>query len=386
MAAELLGHPGEYVRAWVIRLLGDRQTISPALASRLADLAEADTSVVVRAQLAASARRLPAAEGLSVVERLRPSWPRSRRPVYTALALVVRGTEGPQRSRPPCELLRQSPVMGRSRASRACDLARAAVRGGEVLRLDTMPRRDCSRPFPRSTKITHSPRSSSVLPVEERRLEGWVWRGCSGRSPSRRKPRRPPRVRPNPSPLAWPRPLNAAWREQTGDLVRLRLAVRAGTPGALSSLVAQTAAPESTTERRLSLLSTLAEFGGPESLSVALALLQNESTREIQSAALDVIARVGGDQATEALLDRYRARRSRDSKPDSRGLARSARFGPRISEKDRERGVRSGGRAGRATPLGSGSWKPNTRRPRSQALGQHPARGLPRRNSPRCVA
>ena len=130
LAAELLGHPGEYVRAWAIRLLGDRQTISPALASRLADLA-ASRHKCCRS---GPARRLgtPSTGFRGAVRRRAtgPSWPRSRRPAYTAVALVVRGTEGAWSYRPPCEVLWRSPGMGRSGAPRACDLAHAAVRGG----------------------------------------------------------------------------------------------------------------------------------------------------------------------------------------------------------------------------------------------------------------
>ncbi|MCA1684440.1 MAG: hypothetical protein LC745_00335 [Planctomycetia bacterium] len=70
IAAELLGHPGENVRAWTVRLLGDGGKAPSALAARLAEMATTDTSVTVRLQLAATARRLPGADGLPVVERL----------------------------------------------------------------------------------------------------------------------------------------------------------------------------------------------------------------------------------------------------------------------------------------------------------------------------
>src|SRR5205823_3904950 len=58
LATELLKHPGEQVRAWTIRLLGDEGKVSPEMGRRLTDLAAAEPSVVVRAQLAATARRL----------------------------------------------------------------------------------------------------------------------------------------------------------------------------------------------------------------------------------------------------------------------------------------------------------------------------------------
>src|SRR5262249_15385096 len=70
IATELLQHPGASVRAWTVRLLGDEPKVSPALASRLETLAVSDPSLVVRCPLAATARRLPGAVGLRIVERL----------------------------------------------------------------------------------------------------------------------------------------------------------------------------------------------------------------------------------------------------------------------------------------------------------------------------
>jgi len=67
LATDLLKHPVEQVRAWTVRLLGDEGKVSSEMGRRLRDLAAADPSVVVRAQLAATARRLP---GLGITEAL----------------------------------------------------------------------------------------------------------------------------------------------------------------------------------------------------------------------------------------------------------------------------------------------------------------------------
>jgi putative membrane-bound dehydrogenase-like protein len=69
-ADKLLGHPNPDVRRWTVRFLGDERKVSPAVATRLADLAESEPSVVVRSQLASSARRLPAADCLPIVRHL----------------------------------------------------------------------------------------------------------------------------------------------------------------------------------------------------------------------------------------------------------------------------------------------------------------------------
>jgi putative membrane-bound dehydrogenase-like protein len=70
LAAELLTHPAEYVRAWTVRLLGDAKKVSLALAARFAELAAKDESAAVRAQLLCTARRLPGEQAWPLIEAL----------------------------------------------------------------------------------------------------------------------------------------------------------------------------------------------------------------------------------------------------------------------------------------------------------------------------
>jgi len=70
LALDLLDHPIDHVRAWTVRLLGDRRQVSPAIAERFVSLARSEPSVTVRSQLACTSKRLPANAGLPVVEQL----------------------------------------------------------------------------------------------------------------------------------------------------------------------------------------------------------------------------------------------------------------------------------------------------------------------------
>ncbi len=70
LAASALASPHEYVRAWAIRLLGDQRNVPPTLLRELVRLAREDESATVRSQLACTAKRLPASEGLSIVAQL----------------------------------------------------------------------------------------------------------------------------------------------------------------------------------------------------------------------------------------------------------------------------------------------------------------------------
>ncbi len=69
-AMQALDHSEPAVRAWTVRLLADENHLGDQLAARLAVLAHTETDVTVRSQLACSARRLPAGEGLPIVRQL----------------------------------------------------------------------------------------------------------------------------------------------------------------------------------------------------------------------------------------------------------------------------------------------------------------------------
>jgi putative heme-binding domain-containing protein len=69
-AIKTLGHPDPFVRLWTVRLLGDERTVSPAVSKRLVALAAGEPNVEVRAQLACTAKRLPAADALPIVREL----------------------------------------------------------------------------------------------------------------------------------------------------------------------------------------------------------------------------------------------------------------------------------------------------------------------------
>jgi putative heme-binding domain-containing protein len=70
MALQALDHAEPSVREWAVRLAGDDNAVSPALARRLVALAKGEPDVQVRSQLACTARRLPAEQGFPVVAAL----------------------------------------------------------------------------------------------------------------------------------------------------------------------------------------------------------------------------------------------------------------------------------------------------------------------------
>ncbi len=70
LALRTLDHADPHVRLWTVRLLGDQNRVAPPLARKLAELARHEASGAVRSQLAATARRLPAADCFPIVRHL----------------------------------------------------------------------------------------------------------------------------------------------------------------------------------------------------------------------------------------------------------------------------------------------------------------------------
>lgn len=64
LAQQVLEHASPWMRAWGVRLLGERDDLKAGTMKRLADLAENDPSPVVRSQLASTAQRLGKQEGV----------------------------------------------------------------------------------------------------------------------------------------------------------------------------------------------------------------------------------------------------------------------------------------------------------------------------------
>lgn len=67
LAIQLLDSPHESVRSWSIRLRGDLRSISPAMAHRLDRLAEEDSSIEVRQQLACTAARIAGQHAMPII-------------------------------------------------------------------------------------------------------------------------------------------------------------------------------------------------------------------------------------------------------------------------------------------------------------------------------
>src|SRR6185436_2327715 len=69
-ALKLLDHKDPYVRLWTARLLGDKNQLTHDLSEKLNSIALKEPNVEVRSQLASTAKRLPATQGLPLAKNL----------------------------------------------------------------------------------------------------------------------------------------------------------------------------------------------------------------------------------------------------------------------------------------------------------------------------
>ncbi len=72
LALRLLDHPMDHVRAWTIRLLGDRRQVPASFSDRLVELARREPSATVRNQLACTCKRLAGPVALPILEQMLP--------------------------------------------------------------------------------------------------------------------------------------------------------------------------------------------------------------------------------------------------------------------------------------------------------------------------
>jgi putative membrane-bound dehydrogenase-like protein len=303
IAADLLRHSSESIRAWTVRLLGDEGKVSPGLASRLIDLAETDTSVTVRCQLAATARRLPGADGLPIVESLlRRGLDRDDPYLPLMLWWAVEARAMTEPDRLIAFYGRREGWGDRGIREITLNLIRRYAAEGTAKGYDT-----CERIL--STASVRD-QADAFATLELGLAERSVAPGSMGMAglfgaiaiPERRGlPER--RFEPLTGRLADT--VKASWLVAPTDLLRMRLATRAQVPGASAAVLAEAAAPSTAGIRRIALLGILADFGTPGSVRVALAIVEGDHPLEVKSAALDLLARHGDESSAARLLEYY---------------------------------------------------------------------------------
>jgi putative heme-binding domain-containing protein len=304
LGIDLLRHPSEYVRAWAVRLLGDEGRLAAEVSDRLVAMAEVEPSVVVRCQLAATARRLPGAQGVPIIARLlRRGLDRDDPYIPLMLWWAVEANALSDAD----DLLRVFATQSawNAPATRECSLRLLRRYAAEGTRTAY---RHCEQLLA-SAPAVRLPEVASALEqgLAERSvalggmgLEGLFESIAPVRAGNASNARG---FEPLTTELAeW---IARLWHADPADLTRLELAMRAQIPGSAAAASDEATNVATRPERRVALLGLLAKLGGRDCVPLALGLLECSRIQEVQSAALDVLDRFGGDEITPKLLDRY---------------------------------------------------------------------------------
>ncbi|HEX5472194.1 MAG TPA: PVC-type heme-binding CxxCH protein [Lacipirellulaceae bacterium] len=306
LAIKLLDHPYPYVRYWTIRLIGDRKQVSPEIANRLVRLATSEPSPVVRAQLAASAKRLPANDDLRIVESLlrsRPNetdqripwlvwWAVESKAMSDTSAVVSTFSQESLWSNPAARadillLVRRYAAEGTADAYDACArLLRSAP--AQYAQLTSAPLREGL-----------AERAVGLQGIGQGALFGKEAAATGGKAPAAVRQFEP--VRGNLKDY-----ISRLWREKPSDSTALELALRAGADGAYAALKAATFAPSVPPTQREDLLLLLREFGRPDAVGPTLQILRDKQPDSVKLAAIDVLSADENPEITAAFINLYR--------------------------------------------------------------------------------
>jgi putative heme-binding domain-containing protein len=296
-----LGSPHEHVRAWTVRLLGDRCRVPDALAEQLATLAAVDESVHVRAQLAATAKRLPDEQALPLIEPILARdldrddpyvplllWWAIEHHALRAQSAFVDWFDGPRFWQPGLarnwiveRLMRRYAAEGSNESLSSC------------------------------RRLLLQARSSGDYPAMLVALDqGLVDAGLSEVIEAGEAQHGLARIRELPPqgglPLEAVRRLLAELeRTNASDPLSLRVSARLGSEAARQSALSMAMDSGLAVERRLEMLAVLAEVGRSDCQAELLKLWSSDSDARLKSGALKVLARFDSDSIAAAALSQY---------------------------------------------------------------------------------
>jgi putative membrane-bound dehydrogenase-like protein len=305
LALQLLDHPYPYVRYWTVRLIGDRGEASVEVGQRLAALAAEEQSAVVRAQLAASAKRLPASIGLRIVDSLlrhRPDESDPRIPWLVWWAIESKTIsdvnavakmfaqestwKNPAARENVLRLIRRYAAEGTAAAYDACLRLLQSVPPPHLAAAHESLRQGLAERAVGLSSVgqgelfnQQAPRDALALNDESRQYEVL-----------------------NDGLKEY---VAEIWSQAPLDVVRLELALRAGIDEAYPVLKSKSLRPNLSDDERARLFGLLREFGRPDIVPDLLMIMTSEQSDAAKSAALDVLSVHGDSEVASALMDAY---------------------------------------------------------------------------------
>jgi putative heme-binding domain-containing protein len=282
LAKQTLTHENPDVRWWTVRFLGDEEKVSPGIAAKLVELASADTDLQVRSQLACTAKRLPATQGLRIVERI-----------------VARDLDGNDP---------QIPLLLWWAVERHCvaDLKRSE----EFFRSTRKSKLAWNAILPRLARRYAAEGTAETLEACARMLDSAPGPGPSHalvQAIDQGLSERPTK----PSDALLQRLASAvreSWSDDSANPVLTRLFARLGDRASLERARAHALDPKQPADVRVSMIEILGEFGTEESETVLLELLRTPGEPEaVHRAALSTLQRYEDEAVARELVALYRS-------------------------------------------------------------------------------
>jgi putative heme-binding domain-containing protein len=278
LALQTLASRHEYVRAWTVRLLGDERILAPPIARRFVELARDDASVVVRGQLACTAKRIPASQAIPVIEQL------------------LRHDEDADDVQMP--LLIWWAIEGKaiSDTGRVLELVHSSDLWHRPLMARFLVERIARRFLSEGTNASAAA-CADFLKIARREnsidaaLEGML-QALSGQ------------VRDHvPGPLASA--VSDIVRSESTNPRAIELALRMKLPGAAPAAVHFAANRAANEHDRLTVINALGESRTKAAIPVLLSFLADQSPESIKIGALSALGYFSDDQIAETVLDRF---------------------------------------------------------------------------------
>lgn len=272
LAVRLLQHPHAAVRQWTVRLIGERGGLGPIEMAQLIGLASRESDAAVRVQLAATARKLPVEQALTVLQPL-VSAPvtadDNRLPLMLWWAIETKISEDPaavvqwwiEDARWDAPLVRQELGERMMRRFAAVGTRRDLLICAALLR--AAPDREASETLLRGFEAAYRGRSLAGLPDE----------------------------------------LVAAMSDSGGGSLPLR--VRRGDPAAIAEVLTVVADPQQKPEQRISYVEMLGDVRPAAAQEVLLQLaVAADQVEGVRAAALAALQGYDADEIATTVLDR----------------------------------------------------------------------------------
>jgi putative membrane-bound dehydrogenase-like protein len=303
-ALKLLDHSNPDVRRWTVRFLGDECKVSRELAERLKASGAAEPNVTVRSQLLSSAKRLPARDGLPIVNSILERNLDSGDPHIPLLAWWAVEAHAVSARESVLEMFGSAEAWNRPLVREVIPerlMRRYAAEGGESGFSSCAKLLSATPASGRARMLAALVNGLQDRPTKPRNNSGTLFENIAAvEQPSAADGCREQQV-----PEALGRQLDGLWTNETDDAVLIRGCARLGRASAKSRAAALATDTRQAQASRLAFLELLADIGDKSCVPSLLSLIGGSEPGVIQSAAIAALQRFDSPEIADVLMRLY---------------------------------------------------------------------------------